>query len=681
MSRQAPALGAAPRALRWLLPLAILLAVAAAFAPAFAAGFVNYDDPENLLRNREFRGLSGGHLSWMLRSARMGHYQPLSWLSLAVDHALWGRGELGALAPAGFHATNVLLHAITALLVYALALAVFELAGLGRGTWSLLSAAFAALVFALHPLRVESVAWITERRDVLSAPFFVLCALAWLRWGRAVNADRLEPRWLVLAGLLAAASAGAFFAGVDLSRPGRLGFGPAGIPGIAAALALWAGSVACLARAAPGAPARWLALASVSLLISLFAKAWGMVMPALLLVADAWPLRRATGAGSPVRAWGRLALEKLPLLALSAVFAVLAVWAQRSQANTVKDLTQHPLLERALQAGYGLVFYPLKTVWPSGLAPIYDLPLELGLRETRFLAAGLGAIALTVALVALRRRAPGVLAAWCAYAVCVSPVLGLFQSGPQLVADRYAYLSCIPFALLAGALLRRCLIASPRWRAALLLAAGCVLAALGVACSRQAAVWRDSRSLWEHALAAQPQSPMAHLNLGTVRHLQASEVADPEAKRALYAEAMQLFERGLELAPLPRLLANMALVEGSLAEVEPEKAAEHRSRALELSGQALSLAREQGPVDPELEMNHAVHLFNAGRVGEALDLFERYLRVRPGSAQGHFRYGIALLAAGRAGDAAREFERALELDPANAAAREMLAGARASGGG
>ncbi len=587
---------------------------------------------------------------------------------------------LGTLAPAGFHATNVLLHAVTALLVYALALSVFDLAGLGRGTWSLLAACFSALVFAVHPLRVESVAWVTERRDVLSAPFFVLCAIAWLRWGRAVPAARLDPGRLAIAGLLSAAAAGAFFAGVDLSRPGRLGLGPAGIPGIVAALVLWAAAVVCVARAAPGAPSRWLALAAASLLLSLFAKAWGMVMPALLLVADAWPLRRAPVAGSRARAWALLVLEKVPLFALSGVFAILAVWAQRSQANTVKDLAQHPLLQRAVQACYGLAFYPLKTLWPSGLAPIYDLPPRISLAEPRFLLATLGVIGLTAVLVALRRRAPAALAAWCAYVVCVSPVLGLLQSGPQLVADRYAYLACIPFALLAGAVLQRGLASAPVWRVPLLFAAALVLAKLSDACFRQARVWRDSRSLWEHALSAQPESPMAHLNLGTVRHLQAAEEVDPEAKRARYAEALRLFQRGMELQPMPRLLANMALVEGALAEIEPGRAAQHRERALELSKESLRLAREQGPVDPELSLNHAVHLFNAGRVAPALELLEGYLRVRPQSAQGHFRYGIALLQAGRAGDAVRELGRARELVPANQDARVLLERARSQAG-
>jgi hypothetical protein len=155
-------------------------------------------------------------------------------------------------------------------------------------------------------------------------------------------------------------------------------------------------------------------------------------MPALLLVLDVWPLRRVRGPGA---VW-RLVAEKAPFVALTLVFARLATWAQAGAGEAMRALSDHGPGERLVQALYGLAWYPAKTVAPLDLAPIYALPPELSLADPRFALPALAVLAATALLVAMRRRWPGALAAWVAFAVIVSPVLGLAQSGPQLVADR-----------------------------------------------------------------------------------------------------------------------------------------------------------------------------------------------------------------------------------------------------
>jgi len=163
----------------------------AVFLPALRNGFVNWDDPATLLSNEAFRGFDAARLRWMFASRYMGNYQPLTWLSYAVDFRLWG------LDPRGYHLTSVLLHAANAALFFLVAARLLERARPATdeaGERRLLQAAgLAALLFALHPLRVESVAWASERRDVLAATFYLACVLAYLR---AHERSRTDRRWL-----------------------------------------------------------------------------------------------------------------------------------------------------------------------------------------------------------------------------------------------------------------------------------------------------------------------------------------------------------------------------------------------------------------------------------------------------------------------------------------------------
>lgn len=154
-------------------PALVVLLTLAAFWPALDGQFVNWDDDKNFLSNPHFRGLDPASLRWMFTSAHLGHYHPLTWITHAADYALWG------LDPAGYHLTNLLLHAANAVLFYLVALRL-----LGPSPFP---AALAALLFAVHPLRVESVAWATERRDVLAGLFFLLSVLAYLRGRRSLS--------------------------------------------------------------------------------------------------------------------------------------------------------------------------------------------------------------------------------------------------------------------------------------------------------------------------------------------------------------------------------------------------------------------------------------------------------------------------------------------------------------
>src|SRR5207244_9128041 len=366
----------------------------AAFLPALQNQFLRWDDHKNFLGNPHYRGLAWMHLRGMW-TTHLGHYIPLTWMTLGLDYVLWGMN------PLGYHLTNLLLHAANAVFFYFVA---FRILGLGlpdpgdrRQADLVLSAGFAALVFAIHPLRVESVAWVTERRDVLSGLFYLSAILIYLR-----TCERGER------------GRGWYWAAVGL--------------------------FAC-------------ALLSKSMVVNL---------PVVLLILDVYPLRRLGGASGwwsePAR---RVYVEKIPFVLLAAAASAMAVIAQLS-ARAAVPLAHLGVPGRLAVSAYGLGFYLWKMAVPVNLSPLYEAPRTLNFGATPFLLSYGLVLTITAFVLALRRRVPGLPAAWLAYIVILLPVLGIVQSGPQIAADRYTYLAGLGWAILAGAGLLFCGRASRR---------------------------------------------------------------------------------------------------------------------------------------------------------------------------------------------------------------------------
>jgi tetratricopeptide (TPR) repeat protein len=398
-----------------------------------------WDDNVLLTENPFYRGLSAAHLRWMFTTLEAGHYHPLTWMSFGLDYRLWG------MEPRGYHLTNVLLHAVNAVLVFFLIRVLLRRAARAEPTAADLDAAalVGALFFAIHPLRVESVAWVSERRDLLSGLFYLLALLAYLRAH------------------------------------------PPALPPVRA----------------------WQAVALTSLALSLLSKAWGMTFPLVLLVLDVYPLRRLGGTGHDR---GRVFLEKVPYALLAVAAAVMSAIAQLQVAANL-TLAEYGVSARLAQAAYGLFFYVLKTLAPLHLSPAYVLEPGLDPFRLRYLLAAAGVLVISAAAWAVRRRSPSVLAAWVVYAVVVSPVLGFLQTGPQLVADRYTYLATVPFAALVAASFLALYRSDRRWVAVPALG---VLLVLAVLAHQQTYVWRDTMSLWEHALRLDPDNFLARAHRG-----------------------------------------------------------------------------------------------------------------------------------------------------------------------
>ncbi len=612
----------------FIAPAVVLIATALVYLPSLRNGFVNWDDDANLLHNPSYRGLGPPQLGWMLTTFHMGHYQPLAWLSLGADFAIWGMN------PAGYHLSSLLFHIANAALVYVLALRLIGAARRGAGSASAstspiaaapasdsapIVAAFAAGLFALHPLRVESVAWATERRDVLSGFFFLLAT-----WAHVAAADAPAPR---------------------------------------ARLRRRALSIACFA----------LALLSKSITVTL---------PALLLVLDVYPLRRGRRGESA----GALIREKVPYFVLSLAFSVLAVLAQRS-TQYLPSLGEIGALERAGIAVWALAFYLWKTVVPVGLTPTHTLPIGASARLLGLVASAALVVGACAFAWRLRRRAPAALAAWLWYVVALTPVLGFFQVWTYIAADRYSYIACIGLAMLGGAALGR--LARGRGgsaggassarpaRPALGPAAaiGCaVLAVLAFLTHRQVPVWRDSESLWRHAVAVNRDSHMAWYNLGIVL---AREGRIEEA-RAAYQDALRARPGYAEALGA---LGALALLEGRTEEAigrlrEALESWPGNGEALTNLGIALARAgkREEAlaayekarllrPDLPEVHANRAALLLDAGRTEEAIADLSEAIRIRPDHADAWRNLGVARERTGELAEAAAAFEEAARLRP------------------
>src|SRR5213593_3440832 len=543
-------LTSAQRWVRWLAPLLVALFTLAAFLPALQNQFVNWDDKDNFLDNHHYRGLGWTHLRWMW-TTHLGHYIPLTWMTFGLDYLLWGMN------PVGYHLTSLLLHVTNAVVFFFVVrwLLTRALPSPSEHGYALaVAAGFAALVFAIHPLRVESVAWVTERRDVLSGLFYLLTILMYLR--------------------------------------------------------------AC-ARRARGRGWYWLSVAVFG--CALLSKSMVVSLPVVLLILDVYPLRRLGGAlawwSEPAR---RIYGEKIPFVLLAAAASAIAVIAQ-SSIHAAASLAQLSVPGRLAVAAYGLSFYLWNTVAPVNLSPLYELRPPVNPGTMPFILSYGLVLAITAIILALRRRVPGLPAVWLAYIVVLLPVLGIFQSGQQIAADRYTYLAGLGWAILAGAGLLFSLGRSKTGTLTTSPIAGvamCLVVGLGVLTWDQVKVWHDSEKLWTHVLAMDPQSSIAENNLGVAR-----------AGERKLAEAVEHYQRALQIRPehagAHYNLGNALARQGKLTE-----AIEHYQQAVHIK-----------PDHADAHNNLGNALARLGKLTEAIEHYQQAVDLKPDSAEAHNNWG------------------------------------------
>jgi tetratricopeptide (TPR) repeat protein len=570
--------------------LALAVAILGLYAQTLGFDFVGWDDPQYVTANEQVRaGLEPAGIAWAFRTDTMGSWHPLTWLSHMLDVELFG------LDPAGHHAINAILHALASVLLFV------ALRVLTQARWQ---SALVAALFGIHPLHVESVAWIAERKDVLSTCLGLAAIWAYASWARRGGALRYLALVLLFAG-------------------------------------------------------------------SLMSKPMLVTLPLILLLLDYWPLRRTLQL--------RLLLEKLPLLALSAVCSFSAL---RTQELT----TAIPFAQRVANAALAATGYLRRTFWPADLAMFYPhpyLPESGALPPPAWQVAAAVALllAISVSAIALARRRY-LAVGWLWYGISLTPVIGIVQVGAQGMADRYTYFPLIGI-FIAGVWGGADLVTSlaRRFPAIAKLAPAVVLvwlAALSLVTWRQIGTWRDSLTLYQHALEVVPSNPKIRFNLANLLRRQGRN-----------AEAIAQYRLALETAPSDAAihvnLANALRTEGDLAaamqhylaalERKPDDAMAHLNLG--------ALLREQGELE-QAEAHYrksmrlapsaktAYNIANLrrerGNLDGAIDAYRLVLRLQPRNAKAHNNLGLALEQRGELEVALRHFSAAAEIDPQHARA-------------
>jgi protein O-mannosyl-transferase len=608
-----------------LVAWAIVLVVVAVFAIGLRNEFVQWDDQVNLVENLNYRGLWPRHLVWMFTTTLMGHYIPLTWLSFGIDYVLWG------MQPSGYHFTNLVLHAGNAALMFWIARRLLARAMSDATRGQLIGgAAVAALFFAIHPLRAESVAWATERRDVLSGALFLASVLLYLR--AAERTDRSRRRLL-------------------------------------------AGAVAAFAAA-------------------LLSKAIVMTLPVLLVILDVYPLRRLSIDPRQWRATAarRVLLEKVPFFIVGVAGASVSYWAL-AHNNFVTPAERYPLASRIVMATYSVTFYISKTIIPMDLSALYEAPSRVDPLAPEFVAGLMTATIVTAAFVLLGRRWPGLLASWIWYVVAIAPVGGLVHAGFQLAHDRYSYLSCLGWAVLLGGLPIWLLRARANGTLRPVLCAGvnlalcCWLAALAVLTWAQVQVWRSTETLWTHATFATPECSICHDNYGAML------LNRETTNAAVLPIAIEHFQQALVIKPdryKPYAGLGLALIRmDRVADAErPLRVAVSKFPddvgALNNLGLALVRQAKFAEAEPFLRRAVAINdrnvvahanlggaLAGLGRTDEALREFHRAATLDPFSAEAHMGLVLAYRDKGDAQASARHRKILTQLHPV--AAQELAA--------
>ena len=584
-----------------LIALGLVALNVAVYASVWRSDFVRFDDPDYVTRNPQVTaGLAMRGIVWAFTTGHAANWHPLTWLSHMIDV------QLVCVNAGPHHLTSLLLHAVNTVLLFTV---------LRRMTSSPWRSAFVAALFAIHPLHVESVAWVSERKDVLSTLFWMLALLSYAAYVRHADARRY--------GLLSV-----LFALGLMAKPMVVT-----LPLVLLLLDVW--------------PLRR---------ITFWRDGRTMLSP---------------GDGATIM---RLVREKIPLLVLAVASTAVTLIVQR-RWGAVGSLSAYPLSLRLENTLVNYVAYVEKMVWPVGLSAFY--PYRQSVSAFTVAAAAFVLIATTVSVIRGARTRPYLLVGWFWYLVTLTPVIGVVQAGLQSIADRYTYVPLIGLFIIAswGAadLAERWL---PQ-RVVLPTAAVLILAACAVAARRQVETWRNSLALWQHAADVTSNNAYAQYNLGVVlvqagrfddgiaRFREAIRI-DPNNADVHIDLANALDERGAvdealtEFATVVRLRPEYA---------EARVAFGNLLRARGRNSDAIAQYREGVRLDATLASAHN-ELGNAltsdGQFSNALVEYQEAVRLAPGFAEAHNNVGAGLARAGKREDAMAEFLTALRLKPNDA---------------
>lgn len=540
----------------------LLVVTAAVYAGVQNHDFIIVDDASYVFLNPwVMEGLTGPGVLHAFTSFDVFNYHPLTWLSHMADVSLVGP------EPGPQHLINVGFHLLNTALLFA------ALRSLTGAQWESL---FVAALFALHPMHVESVAWISERKDVLSACFSFLALWAYAGYA---------------------------------ARPGILRY----------------------------------ALVALAVTAGLLAKPMVVTLPMVLLLLDAWPLRRV--AWLDLRRWAWLFFEKLPLLALSAVASALTMIAQQPGVEFSAETL--PWTARLANAAVAYTSYLRLTVWPDALSPFYPHPGWVP--TSTAIAAGAVLLAITLLAVFARERRPYLLVGWLWFLGTLVPVIGLIQVGDQAMADRYTYIAHVGVFLMVSWGAADLIRAHAALRIPVIAASMAALVALAATARAQVARWENTETLFTYAISITEKNAFAHLNIATVllfedrrdearQHFLSAVEADPHSGQALNG------------------LGNLALQDGDEA------------AALDLYRRAADAASWLF----EAHLNAATLLQSQGDLDAALPYYRTAVKLEPHHPGTHYHLATLFEERRSFRKAATHYRRALQLAPDFAEARQGL---------
>ena len=560
--------------------------------------FVNYDDDEYVYENPIIAGgLHWQAIAWVFTHSLCSNWHPLTWVSHMLDCQFY------QLHAGGHHMTSVMIHTVTVIALFM---------WLRKFTGNFWRSIFVTAVFAIHPLRVESVAWVSERKDVLSGLFFVLTIWTYSAYVRQNDGGKSAP--------------------VTRRRP-KL----------------------------------WYALALLMYALGLMCKPMLVTLPFVLLLIDYWPLRKGKDSLAIFRQ-PSIYWEKLPFLILAVASCIITVRSQTAAESSLQQLSVPWRIENALVA---YVDYLRQMFYPVGLAAFYPLP-QVRPPLWNVLLAALVLVAVSVGVIVVRRKLPWLVVGWLWYLGMLMPVIGLVQVGGQAHADRYTYLPQIGLCLMVIWSAAE-LFGPHRNQRLILICSGVAILTGLVAMARvQTSYWQNGTTLWTHALACTTENWLAHKNLGSelekqgkfdeaIDHYQATLQINPKDAQAYYdwgialaaqkkwAEAVAQYERALEIRP-DYFEAHNNLGYALINQGNPDEAIKHFERALQIN-----------PNHARAHLNLGNVLAAQGRLPEAVEHYQRALQIKPDYTLAYVNLGNALGREGKLSEAADNFQRAAAL--------------------
>lgn len=597
------------RTLTWLIPV-VMLVTAIAHWPALSARAVSFDDHQYLLQNPLVKSPSWNSVQRFFTevlkpSSVAGYYQPLSMTSLMVDVAMGGSPE--NFEP--FHRTSLMLHLLNTGL---LALFLYRLFG---KAWP---AALAALIFGVHPLTIEPIPWIGERKTLLAAFFALISLCCYLRYVRSRDASPVVS---------------------DSSR--------------------------------------WYMFSLAAFLLALLSKPTTVPLSLALLLIDIWPLRRFST---------RRLVEKIPFLALTALFAVITVVSQgRSSVATMP--TEYPLSRIPYTLCHNVTFYLWKFLWPVNLSSHYPFPSPMDFSHPMIKAGLIGAAVLAALLLASLRKTPAVAIGWLVWFVMILPTMQIVGFSDVIASDKYFYLPAVGLMMIVAWILGLAWVKSrPVARRAAILTSVAVTVGLSTATRAHLAVWADSPTFYQYMIKLTPNSAALHNNYAVeLVNLKKLPEAIEEYRKALAIapddertitnigvalraagkpyEAIRLYDEALKNPKLGRrdaILVNLGALRAEQGDTE-------------MATEYFRVARMENPRNAEAHTNYANGLLTSGKYVEAVEAYREALELRPDIADIHNNLAVALNDLGRTEEAVQHFNLAVGLDPNHAGARSNLA--------